>query len=198
MASLNSPRNRVVPVDKASIEHAVQALRRGGVIAYPTEAVFGFGCDPQNVIAVQRVLDIKQRRVDQGLLLIAADYAQIAPYIADDCPSPALEQAQTSWPGPHTWVFPASQRAPAWITGDNGSIALRVTAHPVAAALCRAYESPLVSTSANRHGNHPARTVREVEREFGVLIDAIVAGDVGESESPTTIRNAVSGEWLRR
>ncbi len=185
-------------IDEASIEHAVNTLHRGGVIAYPTEAVFGLGCDPQNMIAVQRLLDIKQRDASQGLLLIAADFAQIAPYIAADCPSAALLQAQASWPGPHTWVFPASGRAPTWITGDHGSIALRVTAHPVAAALCRAFESPLVSTSANRHGTDPARTSSEVERELGVLVDAIVAGDVGESESPTTIRDAISGEWLRR
>lgn len=185
-------------VGAESIEHAVHVLRRGGVIAYPTEAVFGFGCDPQNVVAVQRVLDLKQRNASQGLLLIAADFAQVAPYIAADCPMAALEQAQASWPGPHTWVFPASERAPVWITGDHGSIALRVTAHPVAAALCRAFESALVSTSANRHGADPARSQGEVEREFGALIDAIVVGDVGESENPTTIRDAVSGEWLRR
>lgn len=185
-------------VDAESIEHAVNALRRGGVIAYPTEAVFGFGCDPQNMIAVQRVLDIKQRNVDQGVLLIAADFTQIAPYIAVGCPSAALEKAQASWPGPHTWVFPASERAPTWITGDHDSIALRVTAHPVAAALCRAFESPLVSTSANRHGADPARTSDEIAHEFSTLLDAIVVGEVGPSESPTTIRDAVSGEWLRR
>ncbi len=185
-------------IDAESIEHAVHVLRRGGVIAYPTEAVFGFGCDPQNAIAVQRVLDIKQRSVDQGLLLIAADFAQIATYIAGDCHSSALEQAQATWPGPHTWVFPASERSPEWIIGDHGNIALRVTAHPVAAALCRAFESPLVSTSANRHGTDPARTATGVEREFGALLDAIVAGEVGGSASPTTIRDAVSGEWLRR
>ncbi|MFZ2235902.1 MAG: Sua5/YciO/YrdC/YwlC family protein [Dokdonella sp.] len=185
-------------VDAASIEHAVHTLRRGGVIAYPTEAVFGFGCNPQNVVAVQRLLDIKQRDASQGLPLIAADFAQIAPYIADDCPSAALERAQSSWPGPHTWVFPPSGRAPAWIIGDRGSIALRVTAHSVAAALCRAFESPLVSTSANHHGTNPALDVHQVEREFGSLVDAIVAGDVGDSVCPTTIRDAVSGEWLRR
>lgn len=185
-------------IDEASIEHAVNTLHRGGVIAYPTEAVFGLGCDPQNVIAVQRVLEIKQRDVDQGVLLIAADFTQIAPYIASDCPAAALEQAQASWPGPHTWVFPASARAPAWITGNYGSIALRVTAHPIAAALCRAFESPLVSTSANRHGADPARTSGEVKQEFAALVDAIVSGEVGQSESPTTIRDALSGEWLRR
>lgn len=185
-------------LDAASIEHAVQTLRRGGVVVYPTEAVFGLGCDPQNMIAVQRVLDIKQRDASQGLLLIAADFVQLAPYIADDCPPAALAQAQASWPGPHTWVFPASERAPAWITGDHGSIALRVTAHPVAAALCRAFESALVSTSANRHGSEPARSALEVERELGALVDAMVAGEVGESESPTTIRDAISGKWLRR
>lgn len=185
-------------VDAASIEHAVHALRRGGIVAYPTEAVFGFGCDPQNVIAVQRVLELKQREVDQGVLLIAADFAQIAPYIAGDCPQSALDEAQASWPGPHTWVFPASERAPTWIVGNQRGIALRVTAHPVAAALCRAFESPLVSTSANRHGSEPARTAAEVEHEFGTLVDAIVTGDVGDSENPTTIRDALSGEWLRR
>ncbi|MEO7917473.1 MAG: Sua5/YciO/YrdC/YwlC family protein [Dokdonella sp.] len=198
MPNSNLPRNSPADIDAASIAFAVEALRRGGVVAYPTEAVFGFGCDPGNKSALRRLLTIKQRAFDQGVLLIGSAFKQVAPYIAADCPDDALDRARASWPGPHTWVFPRSEQAPDWIVGSHAGIALRVTAHPVAAALCQAFGTALVSTSVNRHGSEPARTGDAVEHEFGLLLDAIVAGKVGDAANPTSIRDAISGEWLRR
>ena len=114
---------------------AVAALRAGGVIAYPTEAVFGLGCDPFNRTAVEQLCLLKQRQMDQGLILIAETFSQVEDFIAP-IDNAALQRVHNSWPGPYTWVFPCSARAPKWITGTHSTIALRVTAHPIAAALC--------------------------------------------------------------
>lgn len=181
-----------------ALDNAVAALRRGGVIAYPTEAVYGFGCDPHDEDALRRLFAIKGRDSGQGVLLIAADVDQALPYIDAAAPAEALEHARASWPGPHTWVFPRSPEVPPWIAGTHPGIALRVTAHPVASALCRAFGGALVSTSANRHGHEALRSADAVRAEFGDELDAIVAGDVDADARPSTIRDAVSGAWLRR
>lgn len=180
----------------ASIETAVAALRNGGIIAYPTEAVWGLGCDPRNEAAVRRVLALKERDIDMGLLLIASEFDQLSGFLGP-CPEPAIERARATWPGPHTWILPASTAAPAWITGKHSGIGVRVTAHPTAAAICRGFGGALVSTSANRHGETPALTLAEVQAGLGPWLDAIVAGDLGGLERPTPIRDAVSGEVVR-
>lgn len=184
--------------DSEDIANAVVALRRGGVIAYPTEAVFGFGCDPHNEAALQRLFAIKRREASQGVLLIAASLDQVLPYIDPACPADAIERARATWPGPHTWVFPRSSHVPAWIAGNHAGIAVRITGHPVAAALCRAYGAAIVSTSANRHGSSPLRDAAAIGDEFGDELDAVVEGDVDINALPSSIRDALSGAWLRR
>jgi len=181
-----------------SISNTVTALRAGGVVAYPTEAVFGLGCDPRDRAAFERLFALKQRPPTQGVLLIGADFDQVAPYIdLAATPQAAIERARATWPGPHTWVFPRADGVPPWIAGGHAGIALRVTAHPVAAALCRAFGGALVSTSANRHGEPPARSAAAVRERFGETIDAVVDGAVGGLERPTPIRDAIGGESLR-
>jgi L-threonylcarbamoyladenylate synthase len=176
---------------------AVQALRMGGVIAYPTEAVWGLGCEPMNERAVERILSLKRRDWRKGLILIASDFAQLEPYVR--LPSRnAIKRAQATWPGPATWVFPAAPEAPLWVTGDHDSIAVRVTAHPVAAALCTAYGGAVVSTSANRSGLEPARSASELRRQFPSGIDYVVPGATGGLARPTPIRHVASGMLLRR
>ena len=177
------------------IAAAVAAIRAGGVIAYPTEAVYGLGCDPFNSEAVARLFALKQRPSDVGVLLIAADFPQVEPFI--DAPADAVARAKAGWPGPQTWVFPRSQATPAWLTGSHTGIALRVTAHPVASALCRAFGGALVSTSANRHGEAPARNAAEARAIFRSGLAFVVEGDVGGLERPTPIRDAISGEMVR-
>src|SRR6185312_8170139 len=114
----------------AAIAAAVSALRAGGVVAYPTEAVYGLGCDPHNQAACVRLFTLKQRPLTQGVLLIAADFAQVEKYIdLARVPADALARVRASWPGPHTWVFPRSAETPTWLTGSHTGIALRVTAH---------------------------------------------------------------------
>ena len=176
----------------------VAALRAGGVVAYPTEAVYGLGCDPRNRNAFERLFAIKQRPPTQGVLLIAADFEVLAPYIdASAIPASAMARAVATWPGPHTWIFPRAADAPGWLAGAHEGIAVRVTAHAPAAALCRAFGGALVSTSANRHGEAPARTANEVQALFGDEIDAILNGPVGGLERPTPIRDAISGVTIR-
>jgi L-threonylcarbamoyladenylate synthase len=177
---------------------AVAALRAGGVVAYPTEAVYGLGCDPHDERALDRLFALKDRPPQQGVLLIAASFEQIAPYIdLTAMPPDALAAVRAAWPGPHTFVFPRSARVPAWIARGHAGIALRVTAHAPAAALCRAYGDALVSTSANRHGEAPARTAAEVRTALGAGLDAIVDAPTGGLERPTSIRDAITGSVLR-
>ena len=184
--------------DMDSVATVAAALTAGGVVAYPTEAVWGLGCDPRNHDAFERLFALKQRPPTQGVLLIGAAFDQLTPYIdLTATPIAAIERAQASWPGPHTWIFPRAAGVPAWIAGGHAGIAVRVTAHEPAAALCRAFGAALVSTSANRHGNAPARTAEEVRTTFGGALAAILNGSTGGLERPTPIRDAISGESVR-
>jgi L-threonylcarbamoyladenylate synthase len=176
----------------SGLQRAARILKQGGIVAYATEYCFGLGCDPFNRSAVLRLLHLKRRPVKKGLIVLAADTSQLAPYAATIS---ASELA--TWPGPYTWLLPARPGVPAWITGQHDKIALRVTAHAQAAALCHAAGMAIISTSANRAGEIPARTDREVVRRFGKLIDFILPGHVGEALAPTPIRDAVTGKLAR-
>src|SRR5690242_9389872 len=177
------------------IAEAATLLHAGGVLAYPTEAVFGLGCDPDNRAAFEKIFALKQRPPGQGVLLIAAEFSQIADWI--EAPPEAIARAQATWPGAHTWIFPRSPRVPEWVAGGHSGIALRVTAHPIAAALCRAFGGPIVSTSANVHGQLPARGANEVEPLFSGELDGVLHGETGGMTRPTPIADAVTGAIIR-
>jgi L-threonylcarbamoyladenylate synthase len=176
---------------------AIAALARGGVVACPTEAVWGLSCDPLNERACMRVLELKDREWEKGLILVAADFAQLEAFV--DVPSNnALKRATATWPGPATWIFPASPRTPMWISGDHDGVAVRVTNHPVLRTLSKRYGRPLVSTSANPAGREPARSAFGVRRYFRDDVDVIVPGALGGLAKPTTIRDVATGHILRR
>ena len=175
---------------------AVRAIRSGGIIAYPTEAVYGLGCDPYHEQAVRRLLALKRRPARKGLILIAADFAQLEPFLQPLSPFDRAQLAAT-WPGPHTWLSPARPTTPSWLRGQHDTLAVRVTAHPLAAALCRACGYPLVSTSANLSGRPPARSALAVRRQLGRQLDYILAGPVGGAAQPTTIRDLRTGLRIR-
>lgn len=175
---------------------AAACLRAGGVIAYPTEAVYGLGCDPANEAAVLRILELKQRTVDKGLILIAADTAQLHPYIEPQLLARNPEVI-TSWPGPHTWLFPYKRGTPSWLTGAFDTLAVRVTGHETAAGLCRAFGGAIVSTSANPAGAEPARDSATVAGYFGSGIDMIVDGAVDHTAQVSSIRDARTGRQIR-
>lgn len=171
-------------------------IQQGGIIAYPTEGVYGLGCDPFNEMAVQRLLQLKQRPISKGLIVIASEWLQVNTLVADSSLVQKTE-IQHSWPGPITWVFPASELAPAWITGENPGIALRITDHPVAKALCQSLQLPLVSTSANISNAAPMRSVEQVQQQFGDSVDLIIPGALGDLIQPTDMFDAVSLRRLR-
>lgn len=168
-----------------------------GVFAYPTEAVFGLGCDPFSEDAVSKLLAIKQRPVEQGLIIIASQWHQVSDLILS-VPANVLEQAYGTWPGPVTWLFPARPSTPKWLTGDHNSIAIRMTAHPIALAICEVVDQAIVSTSANFAGQPPCKTEQEVADTFTDQLDLIIPGLVGDLENPTEIRDVLSGEIVRQ
>lgn len=175
---------------------AADILHGGGVLAYPTEAVYGLGCDPFDARAVQRLLLLKRRPVEKGLIVVASRPEQLAPLLGALTPAQRA-QLDASWPGPNTWVLPNRGFFPVWITGGPDRVAVRVSAHPVVQALCDAFGGPLVSTSANRAGRPPARTTLAVRLRFGAELDAIVSGDTGGAAKPTIIRDLETGRVLR-
>lgn len=181
---------------RLQLKAATIVLQEGGVIAYPTEAVFGLGCDPLNEEAVLRLLDIKQRPISKGLILIAENFNQLTPYI-DNIPAEAMSRVQKSWPGPNTWIFPAAHSTPYWLTGDHDSIAVRVTAHPLAAALCKTFGGAIVSSSANRHGKQPSRSALRVRNCLGEQVEYVLNGNVDRNSKPTQIRDALTNEVIR-
>lgn len=185
-------------MNTSDLHNALKHLMAGDVIAYATEAVFGLGCDPDNRDAIYKLLDIKQRPVEKGLILIAADWLQLMPYLdLTAIPSDRLAEAQASWPGPYTWVMPANVATPVWLTGAFSSLAVRISAHPQVRALCLAYGKPLVSTSANLTGLPPCRTENEVASQLGCMVDYILPGQVGGANNPSQIRDVLTGEVLR-
>ena len=182
----------------AELDAVAALLRSSGVLAYPTEAVYGLGCDPHDPLAFERIFALKQRPPTQGVLLIAADFGQVERYIDFAAvPGEVLQQVRASWPGPHTWIFPRSAEVPDWVAGKHAGIALRVTAHEPAAALCRAFGGALVSTSANPHRQPPARTAQQVADYFGDALDGVLEAPLGGQLSPTVIRDALSGAIIR-
>lgn len=175
---------------------AARCIDVGGILAYPTEAVYGLGCDPWDGGAVRRLLAIKRRPEHKGLILIASDYAQLQPFVAplDDA---RMEAVLATWPGPATWLLPARPETPRWLTGRHTTLAVRVTAHPIAAALCRRAGCALVSTSANVSNNPPARTALEVRLALGLQVDLVLSGPCGARTKPSTIRDGRTGAVIR-
>ena len=179
-----------------SIGEAARCLREGHVIAYPTEAVYGLGCDPSNEAAVRRVLHLKHRPEAAGLILIADQFERFEAFVGP-LAAGLLDRALATWPGPVTWLFPRAPGVPDWLAGAHRTIALRVTAHPVCRDLCSAFGGAIVSTSANPSQAEPARTAQRVAGYFGDTLCGIVEGALGAREQCSEIRDLVSGEVLR-
>jgi L-threonylcarbamoyladenylate synthase len=185
-------------VSMLTAPEAATVLQRGGVIAYPTEAVWGLGCDPFDEVAVRRLLALKDRPVEKGMILIAGSLAQLDGLLDwEALPPQRVSEAHASWPGPHTWVVPATARVPRWITGTHAGVAVRVSAHPVVVALCAAFGGPLVSTSANPAGAPPPGALSAFDPALRDALDGIVSGATGGLTRPTPIRDAHTGEALR-
>jgi len=181
-----------------SLDACLAHLRQDAVIAYPTEAVFGLGCNPDSETAVMALLALKQRPVEKGLILIAADYQQLQPYLDEtQLTAEQKEKMFSFWPGPVTWVVPARNTTPRWLTGRFDSLAVRVSDHPDVRQLCEAFGKPLVSTSANLTGLPPCRHAAEVHQQFGKDFPVLQA-ETGGRNNPSEIRDALTGELIRQ
>lgn len=170
-------------------------LRQGGVIAYPTESCYGLGCDPSNRRAVQRILKLKRRPQKKGLILIAENYRQVARYLQPLTPAEQL-RLQTGGAQAITYLMPAKTSCPRSLRGEHDTLAVRLTAHPFARQLCRSAGMALVSTSANRSGERPAKTYADCRRIFGGKV-LVLRGRVGKRRQPSTIRAWTDGKILR-
>ena len=184
-------------VQQLHIEKAVDQLFAGGVIAYPTEGVWGLGCDPFDEAAVLRILELKKRPVEKGLIIVAADVTQVAALV-DKLTKQERATVLASWPGPTTWLLPdPEQLVPEWIKGQFATVAVRVSAHPVVVRLCSAFGGPIVSTSANPADAPPATSRLRVQTWFGRQLDYIVPGRLGGQRGPSTIRDLHRAEPVR-
>lgn len=181
-----------------SIKLAAKTMKRGGVIAYPTEAVWGLGCDPFNENAVGNILALKQRAVDKGLILIASDIKQLD-FLLKPLSNKQIAQLTSRWPGPVTWIIPHHNNIPYWVSGKHNGVAVRVSNHPLVRALCSTYGGPIISTSANPQGKPPAKQAWQVARYFASspLLSMITKGQVGKRAKPSEIIDLLTNQHIR-
>ncbi|MBE0482992.1 MAG: Sua5/YciO/YrdC/YwlC family protein [Bacterioplanes sp.] len=178
----------------ASFQQAVHCIRQGGILAYPTEAVWGLGCDPTNEAAIERILQLKDRPWQKGLVVVAASWEQLQPWLLplqDD----EWSLVMATWPGPVSWVLPCHESVSRLLRGEHNALAVRVTAHPLVKALCEQV-GPLVSTSANPAGLEPARSLHDVQTYFKDSLDYLLPGELGGRDQPSEIRT-LTGQRLR-
>lgn len=171
-------------------------MQNGGIIAYPTEAVYGLGCNPYDPHAVARLLEIKQRPIEKGLILVAADFSQIEPLIEPLTPK-QKQKLESTWPGHVTWLIKSRPEVPKWLTGSHHKIALRISNHPLVRELCAILGHPLVSTSANPSKKNPAKSALQVRRFFAGHLDYILSGALGKEKNPSLIRDFDSDVVVR-
>lgn len=176
---------------------AADALTCGQVIAYPTEAVWGLGCDPWDEDAVTRLLALKTRNVNKGLILISGDITHFNPLLAD-LSDTYRQKLANSWPGAYTWLVPHHGLVPAWVSGKFDTVAIRVSAHPYVRALTHAFGGAIISTSANPQGQPPARFSWQVAKYFRRFDEPFITqGQVGKQRKPSEVRDLITDQLIR-
>jgi L-threonylcarbamoyladenylate synthase len=178
------------------IREAARKIASGGLIAYPTETLYGLGCDPFSGPAVLRLLALKQRSIEQGLILIASHFSQVD-FLLAAMPPAVRKRVMNPARRPVTWVLPCLPDVPYWMRGRHGSLAIRITTHPVAAGLCDRWGGPLVSTSANIHGRRPATGPLSVQKAFHDQLDYVLHDPAAAANRPSEIRDGITGAILR-
>lgn len=179
-----------------NIAQTAKVLAAGEVLAYPTESCFGLGCDPRNLTAIEKIIQLKARSANKGLILIAASAEQAEEYV-DWSASPYQQEINDSWPGPNTWLLESKPSVLPLLRGGFSRLAIRVTAHPIASEICAAFGGAIVSTSANLAGNDALLTAHQVAQVFGKKVQ-ISVGEIGIDSKPSTIRDGLTGEILRK
>jgi L-threonylcarbamoyladenylate synthase len=178
------------------IHLAIRALEQGELIAYPTEAVYGLGCDPNNAHAIKKLLALKSRSANKGLILVASDMEQLEPWV-DFEQIKNINALRESWPGHTTWLVPVKDQVSKLLSGKHQTLAVRVSAHPIVSQLCNHFRGAIVSTSANKSGMSAAKTCLGARKIFNQDIACYVPGDVSGNKAPSHIINAISGQRLR-
>ena len=183
--------------ENIDLNAAVDALHQSGVIAYPTEAVWGLGCDPFNQEAVNKLLKLKTRPIEKGLILVAGDIKQVQ-FLINSLPTDKLQKLNNSWPGPVTWLIEDNDALlPSGIKGSFTSVAVRVSDHPTVKALCNAFGGCIVSTSLNPAGLEPALNIEQSKAYFADSIDCYLPGELGSSKKPSNIIELATGKVIR-
>lgn len=180
----------MVRADGESILMAARIVKRGGIVVYPTDTVYGLGCDPFNEEAVRRLFKVK-RRSDKALPVLALNLKnaeRIARFSEE-----ARKVAQRFWPGGLTLVLPKKEALPSIVTVGLKSVAVRVPSHPVALKLIDLCGGLLIGTSANVSGNEPSATAQEAQKQLGGAVDTILDGGAATLMKPSTILDLTQG-----
>jgi len=177
-----------------SIRHAAHIIRLGGIIAYPTDTIYGLGCDPYNRQAVESINAIKQRPLDKQFILLASDIEQVRPLLQlDDDQEKTIEQNTE----PTSWVVKANQKTPAWLVDENNTITIRISKHANIERLCSILGHAIISTSANVSGKRPARNTLDLHKYFHHYVDKILASDQIQMTRPSKIIRLCDNEIIR-
>ena len=171
-------------------------LNQGGLIAYPTEAVWGLGCDPENEAAVSKLLRLKSRPMSKGMILVAGNQAHLSPWLSQLTPS-LQAKLIARYPNPTSWIVPDQGISPSWVRGDHLSVALRLSQHSGVQAICQAFKACIVSTSANPAGLAPALSMQQIMDYFGQQVDAIFDAPLGEASQPSQIKSLLDDSLVR-
>ena len=180
--------------NSSSILECVEYLRLGEIIAYPTESCFGLGCNPNNLVAIEKIYDLKHRPNQMPFIIIISEWAHLDAFdceISDD----QMQQLRSTWPGPVTWLIPIKTKHQ--LASDQRKIAVRMTDHPIASMICTQFEGAVVSTSANPHGLPSAKTAKEVHDYFGNKVSYILDGPLGDRTKPSDIFDLGTNQQLR-
>ena len=180
--------------EQANIEEAVNVLKKGGIVVYPTETVYGIGCDPFNRIAYERVQHLKGRTKKQ-MLLLACSLSQVEQFTGRLANIPR-RLAHEFWPGPLTMVIKPRNEMPEYLYGDSGGVAFRITSHPIAAAISKNFGYPMTSTSANITGKPPVETYEEALNMFGKDVSIVIENNIPLNGTPSTVIDLTSGKPL--
>jgi L-threonylcarbamoyladenylate synthase len=178
-----------------ALNRFAHAVSQGAIFGYPTDTIWGFGCHPLIASSVARILQIKNRSADKGLILLSSRLEYCAAYVGLD--SEHLKPVLSTTDHPTTWLVPASGNCPLWIRGNNLTVAIRITDHPLLEFLCDRLETPIVSTSANRSSKATARNSMQMHKQFGDELDFIVSGFATGSNRPSEIKSLLNGTTAR-
>ncbi len=181
-----------------AINRLSKAVEKGAVIAYPTDTIWGLGCHPMCAPAAIDIINIKQRGLEKGLILLSPELDYCKPYISEDIPKQSIRRLEKLYSYPVTWLVPASPQCPAWLTGDSDTIAIRISNHPFIVSICSAMHSPIVSTSANRRGKPSVRNALQARRKFSADLDHVVTGFSTGAGSASEIKSLESGRIFRK